>query len=372
MAKKSIAKKAKVKKVYSRKASTGIAAAPVDTFHNFNEYLRCEVDKKEITYTVKRYLKENLSKEDYKLAMKAPEWSFNNTALAATIAWQSANRELPLKWNATKLFEKYLADYVNRGTKAISNESDSGSILITKKTISEILKEKTSDFIADIEAVVDDWETQSEYSLFTQLKAADAAGITAKHILDYYTPQKEEIAELVNKKSEDLVEAYSYMPVKTRKKYLEFFTTLVDDAEKYLASKKATRKARKPKVKSAYKQVEKLTYQKEDTTFKISSIDPSMIVGARRIYVFNTKYKKLTELVSDRPNGFEVSGSTIRGIDVELSRCTTLRKPAEFLNIVLKKTINQINKEWSNLTTKNSAANGRMNNATLILRALDK
>ena len=59
-----MAKKAKVKKVYSRKASTGIAAAPVDTFHNFNEYLRCEVDKKEIIYTVKRYLKENLSKEE--------------------------------------------------------------------------------------------------------------------------------------------------------------------------------------------------------------------------------------------------------------------------------------------------------------------
>ena len=49
-----------------------------------------------------------------------------------------------------------------------------------------------------------------------------------------------------------------------------------------------------------------------------------------------------------------------------------LRKPEEFLSVVLKKTPTQINKEWSQLTTKSSAANGRVNKETIILRALDK
>ena len=44
----------------------------------------------------------------------------------------------------------------------------------------------------------------------------------------------------------------------------------------------------------------------------------------------------------------------------------------DFLPIVLNKTPNQINKEWSTLTTKGSVPNGRLNKDTILLRTLDK
>ena len=57
--------KKKTPKVYSRRAQTGIAAAPVDSYRWFNHYIRTEVDKKEISSVVKSYIKKNLSKEEH-------------------------------------------------------------------------------------------------------------------------------------------------------------------------------------------------------------------------------------------------------------------------------------------------------------------
>ena len=56
-----MAKRAKIKKVYSRRARTGIAAAPTNNFNHFNDYLRLEVDKKELTQVIKDYIRKNVN-----------------------------------------------------------------------------------------------------------------------------------------------------------------------------------------------------------------------------------------------------------------------------------------------------------------------
>lgn len=361
----------KTKKVFSRRARTGIAAAPTSSFMHFNDYIRLEVDKKEISSTIKQYFKTSLSKEDYKIAIAAPEWAFTSaTGLAATIAWKNLNFEFPAKWNAENVLSR-VNEFLKLGLAKINSDSADKPI-VPRKSIQELLAEKRSNFIGGIEEVLDDWENNQNYSLYNEMKKADIAASIAKAVYEYYLPIRNEADELVNQKTPDLLEAFSYMSVKQRKAYLAFLNNLLDDAEKYLGSKKATRKTRKPQVKSALKQIEKLKYQKENREYKLTSINPSLIIGAMRVYLFNTKNRHLTELISDKPTGFEVSGSTIKGLDVEACRYTTLRKPEEFVKIVLSKTPNQIDKEWAKLTTKTGLANGRMNDQTIILRALEK
>ena len=86
----------------------------------------------------------------------------------------------------------------------------------------------------------------------------------------------------------------------------------------------------------------------------------------------NTKTRVIAEYVTNSAKGFEVSGTTLKNIDTSLSRSTRLRKPDAFLPIILKKTANQINKEWQSLTTKTTVPNGRINKDTVLLRVLDK
>lgn len=154
------------------------------------------------------------------------------------------------------------------------------------------------------------------------------------------------------------------------KRRLDECEKMLADIERIKLSGKAKRTVRKAKPKAADKQVAKMQYKKEDNDFKIVSINPVLIIGAVRLLTFNTKNKRLTELVST--SGFTVSGSTVKGFDPELSRSQSLRKPNEFLPIALKKTPNQIDKEWKNLTTKTYEANGRINKDTVILRVFDK
>ena len=89
-------------------------------------------------------------------------------------------------------------------------------------------------------------------------------------------------------------------------------------------------------------------------------------------YVFNTKNKILSELVSNSTKGFEVSGSTIKNVDNSESREITLRNPDQTLPEILKNNKRNIDKVWSELTTKTRTTNSRINSNTILLRILDK
>jgi len=368
---------ARKKKTFARKAKTGFAAAPTDSFRNFNDYVRVDLDKKELISKIKGYLKVELSKEDYRIASDVPDWAFVSVPLlASTIAWKESGREFPSYWNADKVFEKHIAELLQRGkTRQAEKAAEPTEGVVVRKSIQEIVKERTSDFIGDIESVIDSWDSMIDdksYSVFDELKKIDAPYNTAKSVSEYYKPKVEEMRELIEDKPEDLLEAYAHMPVRSRKHYMQFLIQIVSDAEKYMTAKKATRKSRTPKVKTADKQVEKVQFLKDSNEFKIASIDPSNIIGAMRVFLFNVKYKSLTELVCQQRGGFTVKGTTLQGIDVDQSRSTKLRKAEVFLPIVLKSTPKQLNKEWAKLTTKTNGANGRINKDTIILRAMNK
>ena len=103
---------------------------------------------------------------------------------------------------------------------------------------------------------------------------------------------------------------------------------------------------------------------------KIVSVAATQIPGSERLYTFNVKNKILTEYVTISPKGFQVSGSTLKDVDMEISRCVTLRKPDDFIPTVLNKTIKQIDKAWSGLTTKTRTPAPRINKDTILLRTV--
>ena len=375
-----IAKK-KPTKIFSRRSRTGFAAAPTNDFFAFYDYIRTEVDKKEIAQKIKSHLKKTLSKAEVNDALAAPEWFYGlSAATAATIAWKELGKIFPSRWDNEKVVKNCLEELIQRGktkTEVVEDDDAPKVIVIQRKPPAEIIKERTSDFIGEVEAVLDDFHNGiyldiENYSVYNELKKLDAAYNTAKTVMDYYTPLMEELEELLAKKTPELVEAYDHLTLKKKKEYLALVKRIIDDAEKYMASKKAVRKTRVPKPVSTVKQVSKVQYMKESTEFKVTSIDPSSIVGSTRVYLFNVKQRIITELVCRLPKGFEIKGTTIQGLDEEQSRSIRLRKPEEFLPLVLSKTPTQINKDWANLTTKPIDPTGRINKDTIILRALNK
>jgi hypothetical protein len=182
----------------------------------------------------------------------------------------------------------------------------------------------------------------------------------------------DEYNDAYNKTCEQAVEGYSHIKRTDQKKAINQLQAIINDCDALKQSAKAARLPRAKKPKASDKQVEKMQYMKDHIESKLTSINPIMIPTAFRLYVYNTKQKKLFEYVTNSTKGFEVKGTTLQNFDDKLSRCTTLRKPDDILPGILKKTPKQIDNIWSSLTTKTGPCNGRINKDCILLRVMEK
>jgi hypothetical protein len=209
-----------------------------------------------------------------------------------------------------------------------------------------------------------------DWSIYDIMIKEGSAAQTAHDTIRHYKSVQEELRELVEDKTEDLVEGYSHLTPKKQKAFYKFICDLISDTEKFLLSKKATRKTRVKKPTPALKQVSKVLYLPSSSEYKIASVSPEKMVGADQLYLFNTKTRQMKYLVSDRRNGFEVKGSTIIGFDVKNSFKKMLRKPEDYIATLAKATKSKALKELRSLKTKESETDGRINRDTIILKVL--
>ena len=179
-----------------------------------------------------------------------------------------------------------------------------------------------------------------------------------------------ELKEAYDKTCPDCVEAYSHVTKGNKKKMLNVYESIFSDLDKLKDSFKATRKARLRVPKSNDKQVSKLNYMKEDLNSKLTSIDPVLIPGKTKLWMYNTKQGKLTEFFTENGSGFEVVGSTLKNFDPKLSKVSKLRKPDQILPQILNKSEFQIKKIWKGLTTKIYEPTGRINKDCILMRVI--
>ena len=326
-------------------------------------------DYKDASRWALSWVKKHMSKKDATHFAAAEDWRVSPTlgALCKMMSNGAVFDEKRMEWIHIKI------DGVIAAGKSKKEDTNVVVANFVRRSIQDILKEKTSDFIAEIELVIDNYYNGvytdiDNYSVYNELKKTDAAYNTAKAVADYYTPLKAELTELITQKTPDLIEAYEKMPLKQRKEYLKLVTLIIDDAEKYMASKKAVRKTRAKKPVSASQQVSKVSYLKDSAEFKLTSIDPASVVGASEVYLFNSKYRTLIRLVSSARDGFTIKGTTIQNIDIEASGKKKLRKPEDFFTQA-GNTRPKMSKAYLDIKTKPSEANGRINCETLIYKA---
>ena len=172
-----------------------------------------------------------------------------------------------------------------------------------------------------------------------------------------------------HKRCEQAVEGYSHIKKPELNRRIKECQAMLEDLDRIKAAKKATHKVRVPKAPSLEKQISKLKYKKEDNDFKIVSINPAQLLGKSRLLCFNTKTRKLIDYVCESPDGFIISGTTIKNISGE-SRAWTLRKPMDILPSALSSTPKQFETLVKQITTKPSTPNGRINEDTILLRVL--
>jgi len=178
------------------------------------------------------------------------------------------------------------------------------------------------------------------------------------------------VSDAYNKTCEQAVEAYSHIKKGNLRKMLNVMDKIFDDINRLKANNKVTKIPRAKKIKASDRQVEKLNYKIDDSDAKLVSINPIMIPGKNKLFVYNTKQRTIAVYSNDSAAGFEVKGSTVYNWDENISMTTTLRKPDDILPQILTKTEKQIEKVLSSLTTKVKKPTGRINKDCILLRVL--
>ena len=255
------------------------------------------------------------------------------------------------------------------------NEDTSAKSNVVVLTPLQRYQAKLNDTIlTDLDELEDLWigGEEPDFDLYNRFRYHGLTGKAAEPVRKILEGWLLDFNDAYHKRCDQAVEGYSHIKRSVMRRRIKHVELMLADCDKLKAASAATRKVRKPRVKSADKQVVKMRYKKEDKDFKIVSINPISIVGAMRLYVFNAKTREITEYVSGSTSGFSVRGTTLQAVDLENSRKIRLRKPDDFLPIVQSKTIKQIDNAWKKLTTKESKPNGRINDDCILIKVQDK
>jgi hypothetical protein len=365
------------KKAIPKRPKTGLKACPLDRgFSLCRRFFYDEIDQKDVSKLCKEYVRKNFSKKDAQAILANPEYHFTMyNGRGAAIFWMNHDLE----------FEEPFQDYPKRVHQAFKELIESGQkILDAKKqsddarakrkvlTPQELMQRKVNDTVGyELDYLEDEWieGKKTDVDLYTLFQKHDLKGASAPYLKPRIEFMRNEYYDAYHKKDKDAVEGYDFLAKRELKRRLDVCDRMLTDLDKIQAAAKATRKKRTPKARTADKQIKYFKFLKEDKTqYKLVSVDPLSVPGSYRLYTFNVKNRELCEYVTTATNGFEIKGTTIQNFDPEQSRKTRLRKPDDFLPIVLKKTPNQIDKEWRKLSTKTSEPSGRINADTILLR----
>lgn len=240
---------------------------------------------------------------------------------------------------------------------------------VATPSIQDRMDEKAHDLAGEIEGAIDEFITTktTKFSTKSYLAANQVAAPIAKRIGEFFAGRIPEIKEAIAGDDDQVVEGYSNFNKRELKKFLAFLEEIVSDCQQQVQTAKANRAPRKRKAVSPTKLVSKMKFMKEFVDLKLKSCKPEDIITSTELWVYNTKYRKVTVYKSDG-GMLSVKGTTILGFDVKESKTMTLRKPEEFFKgLAMGK--RALNGAFKKLTTKPSVPNGRVNEECILLGA---
>lgn len=309
------------------------------------------------------------TKEQISNVTLGPDWMLSSTCGQIARAWDSgwlldANQLKHMKNGLDAYFVKY-----NSSKTPVKEESKTGKE-VPQLTIQDRIKIKINEHVGYFEELQDELrdKTKLDPKAFAYLKKENVPQNMLKGIAEPFIERLAEWQEAKAGTDEDLKEGYSHWQAKDYKKYFAFVEAILADIDAYAKTKKAVKVARVKKAPNKQKIVSKVKYAKDNTTYKIASVDPVAIIGATELYVFNVKTRKLGKYVADSHVGvLGVKGTTIVGYDTSLSTQKTLRKPERQLPDFMGSNKAGKRKFLQGIKSVEIALNGRINSDTILL-----
>jgi hypothetical protein len=241
-------------------------------------------------------------------------------------------------------------------------------------SIQERLRDVAFGMTEEIEDAIEAFQTDPEsfdpkaFKLLNLLRGRQAKAAHARIIKDLYSRNYDELVEAATTKDEQLKEAYAHLSKANLKKITLFYSEILSACDMLAQEAKINKKPRAKKPTDKSKVVAKMKYLKQDDKLKLVSINPQDIIGAKELWVFNVKTRKLGKYVTTEFNDLNVKGTTITGFDEFKSVAKTLRKPEDQLKEFKASGKVQLRKFLDDIKAVDIKLNGRINEDTILLK----
>jgi hypothetical protein len=280
--------------------------------------------------------------------------------------------------NTAEWLSKSIAKVIEEGKFDIGEEEETGAteskVVAVQPSIQERLREAAYRMTEEIEDALEAFSADPEafdpkaFKLLNLLRGKQAKAAHARIIKDIYSRQYDELVEAGQGKCEQLKEAYSHLSKANLKKITLFYSEILSACDMLAQEAKVNKKPRAKKAVPAEKLVAKLKYAKQNDPLKLVSINPADIIGAKELWIFNIKTRKLGKYVANEYMELGVKGTSITGYNENQSVQKTLRKPEDQLKEFKAAGKVALRKFLEDIKAVDIKLNGRINEDTILLK----
>lgn len=278
--------------------------------------------------------------------------------------------------NTAQWLGEAISKVVDEGKFDTDNDEvvDTSVPVVAQPSIQERVREasyRMTEEIEDaLEAFAQDPDTfdPKAFKLLNLLRGKEVKAAHARIIKDLYIRQHDELVEAATTKDEQLKEGYSHLSKANLKKITLFYHEILSACDMLMQEAKVNKKPRAKKAVPKDKIVSKLKYLKSEEKLKLVSINPTDIISAKELWIFNTKTRKLGKYVAAEYQELGVKGTSLTGFDPIKSVQKTLRKPEEQLKEFKAAGKVQLRKFLEDIKAVDIKLNGRINEDTVLLK----
>ncbi len=343
------------------------------------DWYRLESSGKDLKPKVITWMAANdFTKDQIALFKKTKDWRCNLTVGALVANLLKGMPDSRPGFNEGRSTSKYIKDSIAKileeGKNDVEEEEDTSKPVIPAATIQDRLRETAGKMSEETDYALDEFTMNPDafdpkaIKVINLLKAKEAKAAHARFIKGFYTRTYEELQEAAEGQCEQLKEAYSHLSKVQLKKLIAFYHEIISACDMLGQEAKVNRKPRAKKAQPKEKIVAKLKYAKTNEQLKLVSINPVDIVGAKELWVYNIKSRKIGKYVAAEYLDLSVKGTSIIGFNENSSVQKTLRKPEDQLKEFKAAGKVQLRKFLDDIRAVDIKLNGRINEDIILLK----
>lgn len=350
-------------------------------WHKAMDYYRLECSAKDLKPAVLKWMAvKEMSKDEIAAFKKTKDNRCSSTMGAIASCLLRGMPEIRTDFNDGRDTAVWLKDAISKVVAEGKDDTDNDEVTevkptVVQPTIQERVRDAAMRMTEEIEDAIDSFQTDPEnfdpkaFKMLNLLKGKEVKAAHARLIKGFYERDLAELTELASGKAdEQLKEGYSHRSKKQIKNLIAFYQEIMMACDMLAQEAKVNRAPRAKKSVPAEKLVAKLKFMKTNEPLKLVSINPTDILGAKELWIFNTKTRKLGKYVASEFNVLGVKGTTITGYDEFKSIQKTIRKPEEKLKEFKAASKVQLRKFLDEINATDTMMNGRLNEDTILLR----